>query len=52
MAKTGLTPMYYIITLLGYAVMMSVYAIFLRHNLKERKYGIIFGSLLILYGYA
>jgi hypothetical protein len=52
MAKTGLTPMYYIITLLGYAVMMSVYAIFLRHNLKERNYGIIFGSVLILYGYA
>jgi hypothetical protein len=52
MAKTGLPPTYYIITLLGYAVMMSVYAIFLRHNLKELNYGIIFGCVLILYGYA
>jgi hypothetical protein len=52
MAKTGLPPTYYIITLLGYAVMMSVYAIFLRYNLKEYNYGIIFGCMLILYGYA
>ena len=51
MQKTGLTPMYYIITLLGYAVMMSVYAIYLRYNMKQYKYGIIFGSALILYGY-
>jgi hypothetical protein len=51
MAKSGLPPTYYIITLLGYAVMMCVYAIFLRHNLKEYNYGIIFGCVLILYGY-
>lgn len=52
MAKAGLPPTYYIITLLGYAVMMCVYAIFLRYNLKEYNYGIIFGCVLILYGYA
>ena len=51
MQKTGLTPIYYIITLLGYVVMTSVYAIFLRYNLKQHKYGLIFGSALILYGY-
>ena len=51
MQKTGLTPTYYIITLLGYLVMMCVYAIFLRYNLKQYKYGLIFGSALILYGY-
>jgi hypothetical protein len=52
MQKTGLTPTYYIITLLGYVVMTLVYAIYLRYNLKQYKYGIIFGSALILYGYA
>jgi hypothetical protein len=52
MQKTGLTPTYYIITLLGYVVMTLVYAIFLRYNLKQHKYEIIFGSALILYGYA
>ena len=52
MKKSGLPPMYYIITLLGYAVMMCVYAIYLRHNLKQYNYGIIFGCMLILYGYA
>ena len=51
MQKTGLTPMYYIITLLGYVVMTAVYAIYLRYNMKQYKYGIIFGSALILYGY-
>ena len=51
MQKTGLTPTYYIITLLGYLVMTLVYAIFLRYNLKHYKYGLIFGSALILYGY-
>ena len=51
MQKTGLTPMYFIITLLGYAVMICVYSIFLRYNLKHYNYGIIFGSVLILYGY-
>ena len=51
MQKTGLTPTYYIITLLGYVVMTSVYAIYLRYNLKHYKYGVIFGSALILYGY-
>ena len=51
MQKAGLTPTYYIITLLGYLVMMCVYAIFLRYNLKHYKYGLIFGSALILYGY-
>jgi hypothetical protein len=51
MQKTGLTPTYYIITLLGYVVMTLVYAIFLRYNLKHYKYGLIFGSALILYGY-
>ena len=43
--------MYYIITLLGYVVMTAVYAIYLRYNMKQYKYGIIFGSALILYGY-
>jgi hypothetical protein len=52
MQKTGLTPTYYIITLLGYVVMTLVYAIYLRYNLKQYKYGLIFGSALILYGYA
>jgi len=52
MQKIGLTPMYYIIILLGYVVMMLVYIIFLRDNLKERNYMHIFGSILILYGYA
>jgi len=52
MQKAGLTPTYYIITLLGYVVMTLVYAIYLRYNLKHYKYGIIFGSALILYGYA
>lgn len=53
MKKTGLTPTYYIITLLGYVVMTSVYAIFLRENWKKKNnYAIIFGSALILYGYA
>ena len=51
MQKTGLTPTYYIITLLGYVVMTSVYAIYLRYNLKHYNYGVIFGSTLILYGY-
>jgi hypothetical protein len=52
MQKIGLTPMYYIIILLGYLVMMAVYVIFLRENLKDRNYMHIFGSILILYGYA
>jgi len=52
MKKTGLTPIYYIVTLLGYVVMTLVYAIYLRYNLKHYKYGVIFGSALILYGYA
>ena len=52
MQKTGLTPTYYIITLLGYVVMTAVYAIYLRYNMKKYKYGIIFGSALILYGYS
>jgi hypothetical protein len=52
MQKIGLTPMYYIIILLGYVVMMLVYAIFLHDNLKDRNYMRIFGSILILYGYA
>jgi len=52
MKKTGLTPTYYIITLLGYVVMTLVYAIYLRYNLKHYSYGVIFGSALILYGYA
>lgn len=52
MKKTGLTPTYYIITLLGYVVMTLVYAIYLRYNVKHYNYGIIFGSALILYGYA
>ena len=51
MQRTGLTPTYYIITLLGYVVMICIYAIFLRYNLKQHKYGLIFGSALILYGY-
>jgi hypothetical protein len=53
MNKIGLTPTYYIITLLGYVVMTAVYAIFLRENLKKNNnYTIIFGSALILYGYS
>lgn len=52
MKKTGLTPTYYIITLLAYVLMTSVYAIYLRHNLKNYEYGLIFGSTLILCGYA
>ena len=52
MQKIGLTPTYYIIILLGYLVMMLVYLIFLRDNLKDRNYMHIFGSILILYGYA
>lgn len=52
MQKIGLTPVYYIIILLGYVVMMLVYIIFLRDNLKDRNYMHIFGSVLILYGYA
>ena len=52
MNKIGLTPTYYIITLLGYVIMTLVYAIYLRYNLKQYKYGIIFGSALIFYGYA
>ena len=51
MQKIGLTPTYYIITLLGYVVMICVYAIYLRYNFKQHKYGLIFGSALILYGY-
>jgi hypothetical protein len=51
MNKIGLTPSYYIITLLGYVVMIVVYAIFLRENWKTNNYGIVFGSLLVLYGY-
>ena len=51
MQKSGLTPTYYIITFLGYVVMTSVYAIYLRYNLKHYNYGVIFGSALILYGY-
>jgi hypothetical protein len=51
MQRIGLTPTYYIITLLGYVVMICIYAIFLRYNLKQHKYGLIFGSALILYGY-
>lgn len=52
MKKTGLTPTYYIITLLGYVVITCAYAIFLQHNLKQKKFGLIFGSALIAYGYA
>jgi hypothetical protein len=52
MQKIGLTPMYYIIILLGYVVMTMVHLIFLRDNLKERNYMHIFGSILILYAYA
>ena len=52
MQKSRLTPTYYIIILLGYVVMMSVHVIFLRDNLKGRNYMRIFGSILILYGYA
>lgn len=51
MQKTGLTPTYYIITLLGYVVMTLVYAIYLRENWKKKNYALIFGSALILYGY-
>lgn len=53
MKKTGLTPTYYIITILGYVLITAVYAIFLYENLKKKNnYAIIFGSALILYGYA
>ena len=52
MQKSRLTPMYYIIILLGYVVMMMVHVIFLHDNLKDRNYMHIFGSILILYGYA
>ena len=52
MKKTGLTPYYYIITLLGYVIITWGYAIFLRDNLKQKRYGVIFGSALIFYGYA
>lgn len=53
MKKTGLTPTYYIITILGYVLITAVYAIFLCENLKKKNnYLIIFGSALILYGYS
>lgn len=52
MKKTGLIPIYYIITILGYLIITWAYAILLRDNLKQKKYGIIFGSALIFYGYA
>jgi hypothetical protein len=52
MNKIGLTPTYFIITILGYVLMTSVYAIFLCENLKNNNYLIIFGSALILYGYS
>ena len=52
MKKTGLTPYYYIITLLGYVIITCGYAIFLQENLKQKRYGLIFGSALIFYGYA
>ena len=53
MNKIGLTPMYFIITILGYVLMTAVYVIFLCENLKKKNnYAIIFGSALILYGYA
>ena len=52
MQKSRLTPTYYIIILLGYVVMMMVHVIFLHDNLKGRNYMHIFGSILILYGYA
>jgi hypothetical protein len=53
MNKIGLTPTYFIITILGYVVMTAIYAIFLRENLmKNNNYAIIFGSALILYGYS
>lgn len=52
MKKTGLTPYYYIITLLGYVIITCGYAIFLRDNLKQKRYGLMFGSALIFYGYA
>ena len=52
MQKSRLTPTYYIIILLGYVVMMMVHVIFLHDNLKDRNYMHIFGSILILYGYA
>ena len=51
MKKMGLTPYYYIITLLGYVIITCGYAIFLRDNLKQKRYGLIFGSVLIFYGY-
>jgi hypothetical protein len=52
MKKTGLTPMYFIITILGYLLITATYAIFLYENLKKNNYLIIFGSALILYGYS
>jgi len=54
MNKIGLTPTYFIVTILGYVLMTSVYAIFLCENLKKKdnNYLIIFGSALILYGYS
>lgn len=53
MNKTGLTPTYFIITILGYVLMTAVYAIFLRENWKKKNnYALIFGSALILYGYS
>jgi len=53
MNKYGLTPTYFIVTILGYILMTSVYAIFLYENLKKKNnYALIFGSALILYGYA
>jgi len=48
----GLTPTYYIITILGYIVITWAYVIFLRENLKHKHYGIIFGSALIVIGYS
>ena len=52
MNKIGLTPTYYIITILGYVIITAVYAIFFYENLKKNNYLIIFGSALILYGYS
>jgi len=50
--KIGLTPIYYIITILGYIAMTWVYAIFLQENLKHKHYGFVFGLVLIFSGYA
>lgn len=52
MIQPGLTPTYYTITFLGYISIIIVYSIFLRDNLKTNNYWVIFGSMLILYGYA